>query len=224
MALDLHRIVTQCEDHLFRFGKFTVRERALYYHLLRLTHVEGRATRLVAILPLAQSMGVAESSVREDIRALHERGFVVIEDRSRNGHLVRVVLPEEVPGALPPPPEVPDVDIESADVFTGRRYLRALLAREDGRCFYCLKAVKPESCELDHVVPRANGLNNTYRNVVCACHDCNTQKQAQPASDFVRSLYRKGVLSQDELAGRLTALDELQSGLLLPDLSRSFGS
>lgn len=95
-TVDASLIVKQCEDYLFPTLKFSVRERALYYHLLRRTHFDGKRAALVAILPLANAMGVAESSAREDLRKLNEPGCIRIEDRSRNGHLVRVLLPEEI--------------------------------------------------------------------------------------------------------------------------------
>jgi 5-methylcytosine-specific restriction endonuclease McrA len=209
----------ECEDFLFPARSFSPRERALYYHLLRHTHLEGRPSALFALLPLANAIGVAESSVREDIRALHDRGCIRIEDKSRNGHLVRVLLPSEIPGVVPETVSPEEVDLESIDFFENRRYVAELLAREDGRCFYCMKGIRAESCELDHVVSQAISRNNSYRNIACSCHECNTTKQAQAPADFVRGLYRRGVLSQAELENRLAALDLLQSGKLKPDLA-----
>jgi HNH endonuclease len=215
--VDSSLIIKQCEDCLFPTLKFSVRERVLYYHLLRHTYFEGKPAALVAILPLANAMGVAESSAREDIRSLNERGCIKIEDRSRNGHLVRVLLPEEIEGVVPKGTPVTGIDLSGLDFFSGRRFLSALLAREDGRCFYCLKGIRSQSCELDHVVSLANGKDHSYRNMVCSCHECNTTKQAQMAPDFVRALYRKGVLSQAELEDRLSAVERLQAGQLVPD-------
>jgi len=37
------------------------------------------------------------------------------------------------------------------------------------------------------------------------------------AADFVRGLYRKGILCQSELEERLAAIDILQEGRLLPN-------
>jgi hypothetical protein len=215
--MDAPLIIKQCEDYFFPARCLTPRERALYYHLLRHTHFEGKPSSLFAILPLANAIRVAESSVRDDIRALHDRGCIRIEDRSRNGHLVRVLLPSEVPGVIPESLPASPLDLDSLDFFANRRFVAALLAREDDRCFYCLKAVRAESCELDHVVSQANGRDDSYRNIVCSCHECNTTKQAQPAGDFVRTLYRRGVLSQPELENRLAALEQLQAGKLVPD-------
>ncbi|MFI5457742.1 MAG: HNH endonuclease [Isosphaerales bacterium] len=214
--MDTSLVIQQCEDYFFPSRRFSTRERALYYHLLRHTHLEGRPSALFAILPLANALGVAESSVREGIRALHERDCIKIEDRSRKGHLVRVLLPAEIPGVLPVSAPVVELDVESLDFFSNRRFEAALLAREDNRCFYCLKGIRADSCELDHVVSQANGRDNSYRNIVCSCHECNTTKQAQFAADFIRSLYRKGVLSQPELENRLAALEQLQAGKLVP--------
>ena len=216
--MDLSTIIKQCEDYLFPTLQFSVRERVLYYHLLRHTHLEGKSSALFTLLPLANATVVSESSSREDIRSLNERGCIKIEDRSRNGHLVRVFLPEEIEGVLPTAALAPEVDIEAIDFYSNRRFISALLAREDQRCFSCLKSIRAESCELDHTIAQANGRNNSYRNVVCSCHECNTTKQAQAAADFLRSLYRKGVLSQAELENRLTALEQLQAGKLVPDV------
>ena len=216
--MDILTIIQQCEDHLFRAKAMTVRERALYYHLLRHTHCEGKPSGLFALLPLAQALGIAESSVREDIRALNERGCLRIEDRSRQGHLVRVLLPHEVEGAIAPEAERAPIDLEALDFFNGRRFLAALLARENGRCFYCLKSLRPETCELDHVVSQIHGANHSYRNVVASCHDCNTSKLETAPDDFLRSLFRKGGLSGDELEGRLHELEQLQSGERKPSV------
>jgi 5-methylcytosine-specific restriction endonuclease McrA len=216
--MDWPTVIKHCEDHLFPTLRFSVRERTLYYHLLRHTHLEGKASALFSLLPLSIATGVSESSSREDIRSLNERGVIKIEDRSRNGHLVRVLLPEEIPGVIPAPSSAAEVDIETLDFFSNRHYLNCLLAREDYRCFYCLKSIRAESCELDHVAAQANGRNHSYKNIVCSCHDCNTTKQAQDASDFIRSLYRKGILSQAELENRLSTLELLHSGKLIPEI------
>ncbi|MCE5182043.1 MAG: HNH endonuclease [Betaproteobacteria bacterium] len=215
--MDAATIIKQCEDHLFPSLQLSVRERVLYYHLLRHTRLEGKSSAIFALMPLSKATGVSDSSSREDIRSLNERGCIKIEDKSRNGHLVRVFLPEEIAGVLPLETSVAEIDIETLDFFANRKFVSALLAREDHRCFYCLKSIRAESCELDHVVAQTNGRNNSYRNIVCSCHECNTTKQDQVASDFLRSLYRKGTLSQSELENRLSVLEQLQLGKLAPD-------
>jgi 5-methylcytosine-specific restriction endonuclease McrA len=216
--MDVATILKQCEDHLFPLLQLSVRERVLYYHLLRHTRLEGKSSALFALLPLSKATGVSDSSSREDIRSLNERGCIKIEDRSRNGHLVRVFLPEEIAGVIPMGTAEAEIDIEALDFFANRKFVSALLVREDHRCFYCLRSICAESCELDHAIAQTNGRDNSYRNIVCSCHECNTTKQAQVASDFLRSLYRRGVLSQVELENRLTALEQLQIGKLVPNV------
>ena len=216
-TLDLATVLKQCEDHLFSRMQLSTRERALYYHLLRHTHAEGKTTALFALLPLAQALAVAESSAREDIRSLNDKGCIRIEDRSRQGHLVRVLLPEEIEGVIPAAASAPAVDLEQLDFFNGRRFVNALLDRESHRCFYCLKSIRADSCELDHAVSRVNGADHSYRNIVASCHDCNTSKQASAPGDFLRTLCRKGRLSAAELEERLAALEQLQSGKLVPN-------
>jgi hypothetical protein len=108
--------------------------------------------------------------------------------------------------------------METLDFFNGRRFLAALLARENGRCFYCLKSLQPETCELDHVISQFNGTNHSYRNVVASCQDCNTSKLETPPDDFLRGLFRKGRLSGDELEERLHELEQLQSGERKPNV------
>lgn len=210
-------IIAECEDHLFPKMKMTVRERSLYYHLLRHTRAVGKTEALFALRPLSQALRIAESSVRNSVRTMQEKGCIVI-DRSRRGHAIKILLPSEIAGIVPEgEPDVP-IDIDTVDFFTARAYLAAILNREDHRCFYCLKQISPDACELDHVIPTVDRRDNSYRNVVAACHECNTTKQETPARDFCRALYRKGVLSQDELENRLSAVHQLQAGGLRPEM------
>jgi hypothetical protein len=71
---------------------------------------------------------------------------------------------------------------------------------------------------LDHVVSQLNGGDNSYKNIVASCHKCNNRKQGFDAEDFLRGLYRKGMLSESEFEGRLSALKALWQGDLKPDL------
>lgn len=217
--MEIGTVFKQCEDYLFPARRLTNRERTLYYHLLRHTHAEGKPTAIFGLLPLAQALAVSDSSVREDIRSLNEKGCIRIEDRSRKGHLVRVLLPEEIEGVIPSESPTPSIDIEQIDFFSNRRFVDALLDRENHRCFYCLKGVRTDSCELDHVISRVNGGDNSFKNIVVSCHDCNTSKLAADPADFLRTLFRKGRLSAAELEERLATLEQLQSGKLAPNAS-----
>jgi HNH endonuclease len=221
--VDVASTLKSCEDYLFPSMKMTLRERSIYYYLFRHTRLMGKEGGAFSIDTLAKALGVS-TSIRDDLRSLHERGCIRIEERSRAGHLIRVLLPEEIDGVIPKhkPDEI--VDIETIDFFTDRVYLAVLLARENGACFYCLRQVRPDNCELDHVIAQAHGLNHSYRNIVVSCQECNKIKQAREAADFVRFLYRRGVLSQSDLEGRLAALEQLQAGRLVPEIDRAAGA
>jgi HNH endonuclease len=71
---------------------------------------------------------------------------------------------------------------------------------------------------IDHVVPRARSGNNSYRNLVSSCRECNMQKGQCRADDYLRSLFRERKLTERELTARLRALDALAAGQLPPPL------
>lgn len=53
---------------------------------------------------------------------------------------------------------------------------RNLFARDGSRCQYCGKRFATTELSLDHVVPRSQGGENTWDNIVCACIRCNVRK------------------------------------------------
>jgi 5-methylcytosine-specific restriction endonuclease McrA len=217
-------IFAQIEDVLAPSMALDPFERTLYYHLLRHTRLAGTPSAKFSVAALAAALPISDFKVREVLRALHRKGCIRIEDRSRTGHLVGVLLPAEIPGLTGTLKESPPIDLASLDFFVGRRYLSALVSRQDGVCFYCLKNLDETSCELDHLVPQVEVLDNSYRNIVVACHGCNKAKGDFPAPDFIRQLYRRGVLTADELAGRLVALDAVRSGQSVPEIGSTEGA
>jgi len=192
-------------------------ERVVYYYLLRHTRLKGLSSAHFAVAPLSRDLPLSDFKVREVFRSLDAKGCLKIEDRSRHGHLIRVLLPSEIQGLVRPSVEAPIVDISTLD-FSDRRYVGALLSRENDACFYCLRALAIETCELDHLVPQADHIDNSYSNIVASCHNCNKAKGSTPASDFLRERYRAGLLSEVELQQRLATLDSVQSGELVPDV------
>lgn len=63
--------------------------------------------------------------------------------------------------------------IPSASVKLNRRNL---FARDQSTCQYCGKKFPTSELSLDHVVPRSQGGQNTWENIVCACVQCNVRK------------------------------------------------
>lgn len=193
-------------------------ERTLYYHLLRHTRLKGLSSGLFAVGPLSRLLPVSDFKVREVLRSLHTKGCLRIEDRSRNGHLIFVLLPAEIQGLSHAAPAAPTIDLELLDFFSGRQYVAAILARENNACFYCLRVLAAETCELDHLVPQVEKVDNSYKNIVASCHNCNKAKSSSSAPNFLRGRFRAGLLSEQELQSRLSTLEAVQSGTIVPEL------
>lgn len=214
----LDQIFADIEDLLIPGKNLDVWERALYYHVLRHTRLVGKRSAMFAIAPLSKSVGMSDFKVREVIRALHEKGCIEIEDRSRVGHSVAVKLPLEINGIARPEAVFRSVDLETLDFFNGRTYVSALLDREAHLCFYCRKKITAETAELDHVVPQVIRVDNSYRNIVVSCHGCNKAKGDSDATDYLRRLFRDGLLNQAELSEGLSAVAAIGSGERVPRL------
>jgi hypothetical protein len=202
------------EDRLFPILDLDVWERCLYYHLLRHTRVLGVGSVSVGLVTIARANGMSEDKARRALRSMSKKGCIQIEDRNRNGHVVRVLLPTEIERLQRETAVPAAVDLEKIDFFADRRYVPAILDRDGNECFYCGRAVTMETVVLDHVIAEASGGSGSHRNIVAACHECNSIKQAAPADEYLRQLYRKGVLSQADLAARLERLTALQDGRL----------
>jgi hypothetical protein len=143
-------------------------------------------------------------------------------ERTTDGQIVEVLLPSEIPGAIR---DLRDCggrarspSIEELDFFRTDLLRESIYAREGGRCFYCLRRLKPAGRCLDHVVARARAGDNSYRNVVACCLLCNSNKAPTTATDFLLWLYRERRLTSRELGPRLRALDGLAAGKLRPQL------
>ena len=218
MEIDWKEALADVEDILFPQLNLDPWERTLYFYLVRHTRMKGLPSGLFAVGPLSKVLPISDFKVREVLRSLHAKACVRIEDRSRHGHLIHVLLPSEIPGLSRPTIEPVGANVESLDFFSGRRYVVALLARENSACFYCMRAITAETCELDHLVPQAEKIDNSYKNVVCSCHNCNKAKSSQQAAGFLRNRYRANLLSEEELQNRLSALEAVQSGKLIPEV------
>lgn len=107
--------------------------------------------------------------------------------------------------------------LEEIDFFNVAENRPFILQRESNKCFYCLRELDSSNYVIEHVVSRPEG-DNTYRNVVAACRDCNNRKGDMPAEDFIRSLYRGGYFDAKEFESRLARLKRLKDGELKPSL------
>jgi 5-methylcytosine-specific restriction endonuclease McrA len=212
----------QLEDVVVPRLRLSVIDRAVYYHLLRHSHLEGKGRCRFSMASLGRGTRLTREPVRRAIRRLIDHGVLRLVQRNRRGHVLEVRLPEEIRAAklhVPHDSEPPDPpSLEEIDFMQTKALREAIHAREAERCFYCLRRLPSTIKCLDHVVPRARSGRNSYRNLVSACVECNVQKGVTPADDFLRALYRDRRLTGEELAGRIRALDALAAGDLRPAL------
>jgi hypothetical protein len=222
--LDAAQVWKQMEDLLAPQLNFSVIDRAVYSHLFRHSRLERKLRFRFSMSWLAGRIRLSEKTTRQSVRRLIARGVLRLVERSCQAHhVVCVRLPQEVralraaeAAAHGHAQTSHSASFAEADFLQTQALRRALHAREGGRCFYCRRRLIPQRRCLDHVFPQADLGNNSYRNLVSCCLDCNSLKAERNAVEFVRSLYRDRRLSSDELTGRLRALDDLAAGKLIP--------
>jgi 5-methylcytosine-specific restriction endonuclease McrA/predicted transcriptional regulator len=224
--LNAELVCKQFEDTLAPRLRLNMTDRAVYYHLLRHSRLEGKSRLHFSKSWLARNLSLSQETVRLSLRRLVAAGALRLVQRSREGHIVEVRLPREVPAACPravptyaAAASLRTANLQDIDFMRSPALRRAIHAREGGICFYCLRRMAPEMKCLDHVVPRSRHGSNSYRNLVSCCLDCNGRKGERPASDFLRLLYREGRLTGTELQRTLHSLKALASGKLRPSIS-----
>lgn len=219
---DLRSVLAQIQDHLCPL--LDASEQMLYHYLFRHTHLVGSKECMVGLKSLRRKVGLgtgipghppSETQIRVKIRSLESKGAIKRLERSHQGTRIRVFLPKDISGCVPPEKPEKTVDIENID-FSIPPFRRAILTREKEMCFYCFRKLKEGRYEIDHIIPSAKGGNNNYRNLVAACLDCNNGKGDMDVEGFLRSLYRNNILSSDEMQDRMKAVAELQEGFWVP--------
>ena len=68
---------------------------------------------------------------------------------------------------------------------------RNIYARDENHCQYCGRRFPTSELTLDHVIPRSQGGQSTWSNVVCACVACNVRKGGRPPRRAGMKLIRK---------------------------------
>ena len=216
------QIFTQFQDHLA--PTLDVYEQAIYLYVLRHTVVEGRRDAVIgfksARKKLAFGIGKAgtppsESVIYEKLAALESKGCIQVLASERLGTRLQIVLPSEIPGLIPLATVEAQVQLEDLDFFSVSENRKLILEREQWGCFYCLAKLDENNHVIEHVLSRPEG-DSSFRNVVAACRRCNNRKNDTPAEDFLRTLYREGILSGEELSARIKLLGQLHAGKLRP--------
>jgi len=217
--MDFQKIFIEAEEYLFCQKKLDVYERCLYFHFLKRVLQGSDFNIVITLNKVCESLNISEDVARRGIRALNNKRAIVLEKTSRAGFHIRFLVPRDVPGVIfDMPAASQEIDIDKIDFYSGAKYKSALLERQGGKCFYSLRAVTADSCELDHIIPQSQSGDNSYRNVVVADFEINKKKGSTSADDFIRSLYRAGLLRLDELEDRLRCLADIMSGQLKPKI------
>ena len=207
---NIRRLYRTVEDRLFPALQLGSHERAIYYHLLRHTRLEGRRRVRFSKAELARATGLCPTTVRHYVGSLARTPCVKVLERGENGLLLEVLVPEEMvelkAAERAPLSEEHGRARRARNHFRDDRVREKIFLRERGRCFYCLRRLRPGAWALDHVVPLAAGGDNSPQNAVASCHECNCAKGESPAPIFLRSLFRNGALSRTELRSQLAVL------------------
>jgi hypothetical protein len=221
--MDPKQFIEQFQDHLA--PKLDTYEQALYLYILRHSRLLGSDEVVIGFKSARRRMAcgvgqdgspMSENTAYEKLRSLQSKGCIEIVSSERTGRRIRLRLPYEIPGIIPPPAiQATPVSIEEMDFFEIPENRALILEREEHRCFYCLRALTTENYVIEHVVSRPAG-DNGYRNVVAACRECNNRKNDSTVEDYLRLLYRESFLSTDELQDRLLKLGRLRNGELKP--------
>src|SRR5260221_14479031 len=91
----------QFEDVLAPRLGLSVKERAVYSYLLRHSLVVGKLRLQFAVMALARTLGLSIGAAREAVRRLDELGALRLLERSKNGNLAEMRLPEKIRAISP---------------------------------------------------------------------------------------------------------------------------
>ena len=199
-------------------------EQAIYLFLIRHSRLKGVRQTVIgfksARTRMAVGIGKSGSPFSERIcyersRSLQDKGCIRIIGTEHTGTRYEIYLPHEIPGVVKSPESSYSLSLEDLDFFAVPENRERILRRESAKCFYCLRSLTGDNFVIEHVISRPAG-DNTYRNVVAACRQCNNRKGPANADDYLRTLYRDGLLSREDFEDRLTHLEQLQDGTLKP--------
>jgi hypothetical protein len=222
--MDAKTILEQYQDHLA--PKLDTYEQAIYLYLLRHSRLQAldeivvgfkSARRRMAFGIGSEGTPMSEGTCYKKLKSLANKGCIVLSASEREGMRLRLLLPSEIDGIIKRPVVQAELALEDMNFFGDPENRSAILAREGNRCFYCLRALDASNYVIEHVTSRPNG-DDSYRNVVAACRQCNNRKGDSPAEEFVRGLYRSGFLEAGEFEERVTAISRLRAGELRPTL------
>jgi len=225
--MDAAEFIIAFQDHLA--PKLDMYEQAIYLYAYRHSRLVGQDEVVIGFKSARQKLAFgigkqgtppSEHVVYEKVRSLEQKGCLKVLSSERTGTRLRLFLPNEIVGLVPLAAATKPFDLEAVDFFDVPEHREAIVKREENKCFYCQRRIDASSYVIEHVVSRPVG-DNSYQNVVAACRQCNNRKGSSSVEEFLRVLYRDGLLSQEEFQGRQAQLVRLRAGELKPVLHAS---
>src|SRR5262249_53306679 len=147
---DAKALWIQFEDVLAPAFGLTVKERAVYCHLLRHSLVVGKLRLQFAVTAMARTLSLSPGAARDAVRRLDELGALRVLERGKTGHFVEMRPPQKI-RAVRQGKKGSSVfagkgsggnqaaaTLEATDFWKSWSLRKAIHARERGSCFYCL--------------------------------------------------------------------------------------
>lgn len=205
---DLSNVMREAIDYLFPLvGPY---ESAFYMYFLRHTFIEHGTPHIrVGVRPLQTAViqsayagstigggdkpisKISYNKVSGTLKNLEAMGAIRKEnDPNRDGTLYRVMLPLEISACQKRKAELQissnvPVNDTNADYYNVKENRLKVYERDDYTCKYCNKQLTQYTATLDHLTPVARGGDHSLENLVTACLDCNSKKNAKPLGDFI---------------------------------------
>jgi HNH endonuclease len=220
--MELEQFFKDFQDYLA--PRLDTYEQAIYLYLFRHTRFIGLEEAVIGFKSARRRMAcgigekgkpMSESTAYVKLQSLQKTGCISILDSTREGRKIRLKLPSEMPGVVVLDQPVTRPDLEAEDFFNVEENRARILIREENQCFYCLRQLNAQNYVIEHVVSRPAG-DDTYKNVVAACRQCNNRKGSSDAEEWIRILYREGFLGAPEFQERISHLQRLRDGVLKP--------
>ena len=182
MKVNLEEFLMDFQDHLA--PRLDTYEQAIYLYIFRHSRLVGKDEVVIgfksARVRIACGIGekgkpMSEGTVQDRLRSLSKKGCIEIRASERFGRRIHLKLPREVPGVVSERIDAVPISLDEMDFFEVPENRVLILEREKHRCFYCLREINSDTHVMEHVVSRPEG-NNSYRNIVAACRECNNRK------------------------------------------------
>lgn len=222
--MNAEKFLKEFHDHLA--PKLDTYEQAIYLYVIRHSRLVGKDDVVIGFKSARKTFAfgigkkgtpLSEGTCYEKLKSLEMKRCLKIHGAEYDGTRVQAYLPDEIEGVIPEKIEQALPSLEEMDFFEVKENRKYILERENHKCFYCLRELKSNNHVIEHVTSRPQG-DNSYRNVVAACRNCNNKKGSTLPDDFLRTLYREGFLSEDELENRISHLERLRAGELKPNI------